>query len=167
MATPNQFSPIKVITSLSGFNTICPENEYRILKAGEYPPEIPEGLASKFNHMYCASSGFQNSVVYVFTGVRVDGDAVDEHPFVVSFDKKTGDVEGGLLHHGDWEGRTTPISEKMKYHINESGIQSYFPFIQLPHEQGPIQELMDTSLSAAFWASVGAIEEKDDESIKS
>lgn len=158
---PNKFSEIHVLSSLTAYDDICPVNEYRILTSGSYPPELPDDLTRKFNHAYCIASGSASSVVYVITGERIDGNKIDEHPFIVAFDRQTGKGYGGIIHHGNWDGRTTNIPDEMFKHISASGIQNYYPLQKLPSASGSLTEALASPLSSSFWASVSILRRHD------
>jgi len=164
MAKKNRFSELKIISSLSDMQSICPENEYRILSSGEYPPDIPEALARKFNQAIMVASGSSHSVVYVVNGIRVDGQLLDEEPMIVAFDRETGEGYGGLIHHGGWPGRTSAMPKQMQDHVLSSGIENYFPLGHLPQSRsGSLEELMRSSQSASFWSAVVTLKKNDPE----
>jgi hypothetical protein len=153
MAKSNQFSGLNVVSSLSAFEKLCPVNEYRILSSGEYPADLPTNVSQKFNQAVMVASGSSSSVVYMINGIRVDKDDLDEEPMIVAFDRDTGKGFGGIIHHGNWDGRTMPMPEEMRVHVSSSGIQSYFPLDHIPPSRsGSLSELMRSSQSAAFWS---------------
>lgn len=158
---PNKFSEIPVKSSLTDFERMCPFNEYRILTSGSYPPDLPTDLTRKFNHAYCIASASVSSVVYVITGERVDGNEIDEHPFIVAFNRETGTGYGGIIHHGNWDGRTTEISAEMAAHISSSGIEKYYPLQKLPTASGSLSAALASPLSSSFWASVTTLKKHD------
>jgi len=56
-----------------------------------------------------------------------------------------------MIHHGDWENRTTNPPQQFWDHLIVSGIGNYYPLSELPSKtSGRIQELNVDSQSQAF-----------------
>lgn len=130
------------------------ESGYRQLSTGDLPRAIPEGLRSKLTGavmMWDKSTG--GSVYLVVNGVRLDpGDhALDQEPFGVAVRPSGVDTSGVLIHHGDWDDRTVPLSTAHGNLLASTYLGQYFPFGDPPpSSSGPLSELTRTSHEGAF-----------------
>lgn len=151
----NQYVPYESEWKAQDWSGYCPPMEYRVKKQNEFPPFLPESLAKKFNCGLVAASGNETQQTYVFQGYRVDGEELDEHQYIVTFDITLETAFGGFIHHADYEGRTTQIPDEMLKCIALSGVNVDFRFARRPpHESGSLQELIDTGLIDGFTNSV-------------
>ena len=162
MKEPNKFTERPLKGQYEDYIKICPVNEFRILTSSQYPTDLPEDLTKKFNQAVMAVSASNSSVVCVINGIRVDKKELDEHPFVIAFDLENKKSFAGFIDHGNWEGRTTPISKEMKMHIDASGSNKYFPLKHMPQSSsGTLDDLFKTSQSASFVAIVEVLKKHD------
>ena len=86
---------------LNEWQNKCPESTYKVVDRNELPDWLPSGLTSKFNSAVIASSGNTNTYVGIIMGYRIDHYKIDEHPFVVAFDKSNQKEYSGFIEHGD------------------------------------------------------------------
>jgi hypothetical protein len=161
MAKKVCFTKYKNEWDIHKWQSYCPELTYNEVKLIELPAWLPQGLVSKFNTAVVASSGNTEVFVVVIMGYRIDGSFIDEHPYVVAFDKNSGKSYSGIIHHGDWAGRTTKIPPKMKKLMRTSGITTNFRFSRKPDKpKGTLAELKRKGILGAFAHSVKIIERK-------
>ncbi|MEI7424228.1 MAG: hypothetical protein WCK18_19150 [Prolixibacteraceae bacterium] len=104
-----KFKYLKNGWSLSEWQKICPELTYKVVDVNELPDWLPPGLMKKFNSVVIAASGNTSTYVGIIMGYRIDIDKIDEHPFVVAFDKKTFNEYSGIIDHGNWFLEGLPI----------------------------------------------------------
>lgn len=140
----------------------CPELTYKVVDVKELPDWLPSGLIKKFNSAVIASSGNTSTYVGIIMGYRIDKDEIDEHPFVVAFDKNSQTEYSGLIEHGDWiPGRTTDIPDEMKRLIVLSGLTVDFKFERKPDFPfGTLDDLKRQGILNGYEKSVSIIEEE-------
>jgi hypothetical protein len=140
----------------------CPELTYKVVDRNELPDWLPSGLTNKFNSVVIASSGNKNTYVGIIMGYRIDHDKIDEHPFVVAFDKSNQTEYSGFIEHGDWTpGRTTEIPDEMKRLIIVSGLTVEFRFERKPEIAfGTLDDLKQQGILNGYEKTVGIIEKE-------
>lgn len=155
----NYFTEYKNEWNIHKWQSYCPELTYKEVELVELPGWLPQRLVSKFNSAVVASSGNTEVFVVVIMGYRIDGSFIDEHPYVVTFDKNNGKSYSGIIHHGDWSGRTTKIPPKMKKLMKTSGITPNFKLSRKPGKpKGTLAELKRKGILGGFAHSVKIIE---------
>lgn len=140
----NKFSPISNLPNRSELESIVDNLEYKRIDVSELPEEIKgNGLTDKFNSVIIAASGSTDSMVYSVIGLRPDGDDIDEHPFVFYYDNNNPSSNfGGIIHHGNWPGRTFELSENQKTALNLSGLTASFTYKDIPtNSSGSLYDL--------------------------
>jgi len=152
--TKNKFTRLPRIPPRQQLENLVPNLTYKKLTVDELPDEIKSnGLTTKFNSVIAAASGSTTgAMVFVFTGIRIDGNEIDEHPFVIHFDAsdETKDF-GGIIHHGDWPGRTTSLEPWQETAISASGITADFAYKGIPHRtSGSLYDLHDNGMLEGF-----------------
>jgi len=147
---------------LSVWQSKCPELTYNTLKSNELPDWLPNNLTKKFNTAVIASSGNTETYVGIIMGYRIDHENIDEHPFVVAFDKKSEMEYSGFIEHGDWQpGRTTEMPEEMKKLLRLSGLTADFKFCRKPiFESGTLDDLKSQGVLNGYERTVAIIENK-------
>lgn len=120
---------------------------FKIVSNLDLPDAIPDGLVSKIDSAMVIVSGSEAvQTVAVWNNFRVDErpQSIDEHPFAVILISGSVFPSGSIVDHGDWPGRTSPITPEMSAHIHSSGIGDYF--LANPPEgvsSGSLEELSD------------------------
>lgn len=157
-----KFQPFKNQWTLSEWQAKCPEMTYKVVERDELPDWMPKTLLDKFNSGVFAASGNTETYVGIIMGYRIDKDQIDEHPFVVAFDKHTQAEYSGIIDHGNWEpGRTTEIPTEMQQLINSSGLTVNFQFERKPTKaQGTLEDLRKQGILNGFETSVIQIEKR-------
>ena len=137
----------------SEWSALCPINSYRVISPAEIPSVIPSGLVAKVDSAFVAASGTEHGdILFMLNLNRVDKNAhaVDQEPFSILFHPSGGSNSGCLVHHGDWEGRTSKPPQNFWDAIQASGMNRYYPFEEFPNDSGPLSELKGTSQEGAF-----------------
>jgi len=109
--------------------------EYKRIEKDELPRPIDtNGLVEKCNSFILAASGSTDGMLYSLVGIRPDkGSVVDEHPFVFFYDYNDPKNNfGGIIHHGDWNGRTTPLDNLQISAMSASGLIASFTCKTIP-----------------------------------
>ena len=139
----------------------CPELTYKVVSTNELPNWLPTGLTNKFNSAVIAASGNTQTYVGIIMGFRVDHDNIDEHPYVVAFDKLNNQEYSGFIEHGNWDNRTTPISPEMESLMAASGVSVTFSFNRKPlSPNGTLEDLNNQGILNGYKKTVNTIEEK-------
>ena len=134
MAT-NQFTPMADMPDEDELKQIVDNFEYKKLEIKELPhPIVDNGLVNKCNSFVLAASGSTECMLYSFVGLRPDkGDVIDEHPFVFYYDYNDPKKNfGGIIHHGDWPGRTVQLESWQIDAISSSGLTANFTYKSIP-----------------------------------
>lgn len=115
MAEMNQFSEIKSVFTIEDWERYIPMNSLARKEVHELPQFIQDnGLSKKYASTLVGASGSSTHDFYCVLGYRPDKGDMDEHAWVYIHDRATGGLKGGILHHGHYDGRTTPLPEDMK-----------------------------------------------------
>ena len=131
----NHFSPLEDLPNEDDLKKIISNFEYKKIENNELPyPIFNNGLVNKCNSFLLAASGSSEGMLYSFVGIRPDkGDVIDEHPFVYYYDYNDASKNfGGIIHHGDWSSRTTPMEEWQIAALNSSGLTASFNYKTIP-----------------------------------
>lgn len=132
----NLFSSVPDTLGKGYWEKLVDLNSYRVVESSEINNYnfLHPTLKKKFHSGILASSGSDASVImYSFTGIRKDGDYIDEEPFIALYD--SGSLSAslcGYIHHADYEGRTTRLTQEMIAKIALSGSQYDFTFKRKP-----------------------------------
>ncbi len=139
----------------------CPELTYKVVDNNELPDWLPSSLTTKFNSAVIAASGNTSTYVGIIMGYRIDHDEIDEHPFVVAFDKNNNNEFSGFINHGDWTDRTTNIPDEMQRLMAASGLSVDFKFNRKPEvPYGTLNDLKNQGILNGYEKAVSIIEEK-------
>ena len=149
--------------SLNEWQNECPELTYKIVDVKMLPDWLPSGLIKKFNCAVIASSGNTSICVGIIMGYRIYKDEIDEHPFVVAFDKKNLKEYSGIINHGNWfPGRTTGIPVEMKRLIALSGLAVNFRFERKPEfPSGTLDDLKSQGILNGYEKTISIIEKDE------
>ncbi|MBN1190985.1 MAG: hypothetical protein JXA46_14615 [Dehalococcoidales bacterium] len=135
---------------------LCPSDEYRVIKPNELTGIIPDGLIQKADNILIMASGTATgTVIYMANINRVDekDKAIDQEPFGLAFLSDDTTTSGCLIHHGNWDARTTRPPEEFWGNIAASGIGNCYPISEIPkNPSGSISELNISSKEGAFQA---------------
>ena len=148
--------------SLNEWQNECSELTYKIVDVNMLPDWLPSGLIKKFNCAVIASSGNTSTYVGIIMGYRIDKDEIDEHPFIVAFDKNNQKVYSGFIEHGNWfPGRTTDIPIEMQRLISLSGFTADFRFERKPElPYGTLDDLKRQGILNGYEKTVSIIEKE-------
>lgn len=111
------------------------------------------------------ASGSLPASVFVANLNRVDkpASAIYQEPYILAFDHSASAANGGFVHHGDWQGRTTHPDEGFFAAIAASGIQAHYPLQEMPTAgSGYIDDVAVDSQKAAFWTALSALRNDDE-----
>ena len=100
---------------------------FEVLVPAQFPSFVPQSFREKCDsatRVVSGSGSDQAIVVYNFR--RLDRTNVDEHPFGYIVVSGSQAVSGSFLEHGDWDGRTTPVSHAFTAHVSASGLGGFF-----------------------------------------
>lgn len=131
----NKFSKLNSLPSEDVIKKIVSDFTYKRINIQDLPePIIENGLVEKCNSFIVCASGSTDAMLYSFIGIRPDkGDVVDEHPFVLYYDHIDASKNfGGIIHHGNWEGRTTELEQWQINALDSSGLTAGFSYKQIP-----------------------------------
>ncbi len=133
MAEKNQFSEIPSGFTIEDWNKYIPMNSLARKEVHELPQFVQEnGLSKKYVAALVGASGSTTHDFYCVLGYRPDKGDMDEHAWVYIHDRATGGLKGGILHHGQYEGRTTPLPEEMKKVFEMCGVTSSIQTERMP-----------------------------------
>jgi|ERR1035437_680227 hypothetical protein len=142
----NQFSPLYSLPKEEDIKKLVSNFEYKKIETSQLPqPIIDNGLVGKCNSFVVAASGNTESMLYSFVGIRPDkGNVVDEHPIVLCYNQSDASKNfGGIIHHGDWEGRTIPLEQWQINAMEASGLTANFSYKSIPPDSSGL--LIDLS----------------------
>lgn len=156
------------------FNYQCPLNEYRVIKPSDLSQDllsiVPNGLWEKTDSLFLMSSGSAVATAYCMINCnRWDfrASAIDQEPILFAHIGGTPRLDGIVVHHGNWPGRTTEVPPEFYPYLDSSGLGNHFPIASIPGTMsGSITDLTHTAQRGAFEAGVQRIiklaEEKGD-----
>lgn len=142
--------------------------QYRVLNQASIPSVIPEELRRKCQEAVVVASTCDTGVVICINLQRVDtkDKAIDQMPFVLIAVPNMA-ASSCLLHHADYEGRTTHPDETFWEMVNASGIEQYVQIPESPpNKQGPLSELKGSSHEKGFLKAKAVIIEHDNAILK-
>ena len=116
------------------------------------PSIIPEGLKGKCQEAVVVASTCDAGVVICINLQRLDrkDKAIDQMPFALIAVPNMA-ASSCLLHHADYEGRTTHPDESFWQMVNASGIEQYVQIPESPlNTQGSLNELKGSSHQKGF-----------------
>ena len=127
-----------------------PTNTYQFKQVNELPDFIQNnGLSKKFNSALVVASGSTSYDFYGVIGYRPDENntVMDEHAFVYLKDNNTNEVIGGILHHADYSGRSTPIPVNIQNALIASGVTASISFSRMPNQiSGSLDDLVNQGI---------------------
>jgi len=135
---------------------------WRRLHPDEAPSFLPESLVARSVEIVEVSAPTSSgATVVLYNCHRVDAPdrAIDHEPFVVVVHESGTSTGGHFVHHGDWEGRSTPlvIPSEFTGEITSSGVAEYFRARPVTDgSSGPLAELQGGD-AAAFERVTGLI----------
>lgn len=125
--------------------------KYKVKNPSEFPNWLPSSLVEKFNSATVACSGNSDVSVFIFTGYRIDKNAIDEHPYVVVFHQDEEGAFSGFIHHADYKERTTEIPAEMEESMKKTGVTIEFNFRRKPTtNEGILEDLQKEDLLNGF-----------------
>jgi hypothetical protein len=142
--------------SFAKWQELCNNDCFHIAKPNDLSGLLPEKLLHKSNAVLIMERETSGSSVFVADLNRIDvnssGSQIDQHPYIVAFDRNGSTSLGGFIDHGTWVNRTmTYIDPKLWLIVSGSDILSYLPIAEMPSaESGKITELKIPSQNAAF-----------------
>ena len=143
---------------------ICKPGTYCVLGKDSIPSVIPEKLKQKCHGAVVIASNCERGTVICINLQRLDqkDKAIDQMPFaLIAVPNKA--ASSCLLHHADYDGRTTYLDKEFLNIIDESGIE---PYIQIPESppkrNGSISELKGSSHEKGFLKAKAKIIEHDE-----
>lgn len=115
MAEKNQFSEIESAFSVAQWESYIPMNSLARKEVHELPQFIQDnGLSKKYASTLVGASASSTHDFYCVLGYRPDKTVMDEHAWVYIHERASGELRGGILHHGHYDGRTTPLPDDMR-----------------------------------------------------
>jgi len=150
------------LDDLNSLTRVCSLNYYVSLDPKLLPFSHPIELGQKSIKAVVVGSGDSTNAVYMVNFLRPDQPdmAVDQEPLIVTYHNGSQGVElsAGIIHHGNWPGRTVSVGSGFFAAIEGSGIMQYYPYIGVPiKNSGSFDELNPDSHKYAFWEGVRAI----------
>lgn len=142
---------------------VCEPGKYRVLDQASIPSVIPEGLRGKCQEAVVVASTCDTGVVICINLQRVDtkNKAIDQMPFALVAIPNMA-ASSCLLHHADYQGRTTYPDDNFWQIVNASGIEQYIQSPESPPNKcGPLSELKGSSHEKGFLKSKAVIIEHD------
>lgn len=144
------------------FNKLCPLNEYRVLEPASIPNEmlnlVPTGLWKKTDSLFLMSSGSAIATAYGMINCNrwdFKASAIDQEPIFFAHIGGSPVLDGIVIHHGNWPGRTTQVPPTFQAYLVSSGIGNHFPISSTPSTlSGSILTLGDTPQRGAFAAGL-------------
>jgi len=142
---------------------ICDPGEYRVLNQDCIPSIIPEGLRGKCCEAVVVASTCDAGVVICINLQRIDikDKSIDQMPFALIAVSNMA-ASSCLLHHANYEERTTRPDESFWQMVDASGIEQYVQIPESPpNKQGPLTELRGSSHEKGFLKAKAVIIEHD------
>ncbi|MBU3958844.1 MAG: hypothetical protein KKE91_03180 [Candidatus Omnitrophica bacterium] len=131
---------------------VCKAGEYRVLNQASIPSVIPKNLKAKCPEAVVLASTCDTGVVYCINLRRIDikDKAIDDMPYALVAAPNNA-ASSCLLHHADYEGRTTYPDNEFWQMVNASGIEEYVQLPESPpNRHGPLSELQGSSHEKGF-----------------
>jgi hypothetical protein len=143
------FTPLNNLPNIKDLENMISNFEYKKVEINQLPEPIKNnGLVTKCNSFILCASGTTNGMLYSFVGIRPDkGDVIDEHPFVFYYDINPSNNFGGIIHHGDWDGRTTSMEQWQIDALDASGLTASFTYKTIPPlSSGSLDDLRNNGM---------------------
>ena len=131
---------------------VCDPGEYCVLSQASIPSVIPENLKQKCQGAVIVASTCDTGLVVCINLQRVDtkDKAIDQMPFALIAVPDNA-ASSCLLHHADYQGRTTYPDDGFWEMVNASGIEKYVQFPESPpNKKGSLSELKGSSHEKGF-----------------
>jgi len=147
------------------FASLCPLNQYCTIQPAQVPQSllsiVPNGLWEKSDSLFLMSSGSALATAYCMINCnRWDSpaNAIDQEPIFFAHIGGEPTLNGIIVHHGNWPGRTTPVPPEFHPYLIASGLGNYYPISSNPGTiSGSITTLSHTSQHGAFDAGLKEI----------
>jgi hypothetical protein len=142
---------------------VCSPGTYCVLDRDSIPSVIPEKLKEKCHEAVIMASTCETGIVYCINLQRIDqrDKAIDQMPFaLVAVPNMAASI--CLLHHADFQGRTSHPNDGFWQMLNASGIEGYVQLPESPpNSKGPLSELKGSSHEKGFLKSKAVIIKHD------
>lgn len=154
-----KYSYIELIEKhVNEFDSFCPRNEYRIIQPANVSQSllsiVPNGLWEKSDSLFLMSSGSAGATAYCMINCNrwdSQANAIDQEPIFFAHVGGEPQLNGIIVHHGNWPGRTTPVPPEFHPYLMSSGLGKYYPISSIPGTiSGSIETLTNTSQHGAF-----------------
>jgi len=142
---------------------VCSPGTYCVLDQDSIPSVIPEKLREKCHEAVVVASTCETGIVYCLNLQRIDqrDKAIDQMPFALVAVPNMA-ASSCLLHHAEFQGRTSHPNDRFWQILNASGIEDY---VQLPESppknKGPLSELKGSSHEKGFLKAKAVIIKHD------
>lgn len=150
----NHFSLLPVLPDESKLIQLVSLFEYRRVSGVELPTPLNEHpLTQKCNSFVLSASGHTHEIVYSIVGIRPDkGDVIDEHPYVLYYNRcEPSKNFGGIIHHGSWPGRTVVMETWQMEALAQSGLTAEFTYKSIPPDgMGSLYDLYENGMLAGI-----------------
>jgi hypothetical protein len=134
------------------------ESGYKWLSSDDLPTAIPRSLRDKIpSALLMWDRTATGGTFIVCNGIRLDDkdDALDQHPFGLAILSSGASTAGIFIDHGNWSGRTIPITPDVRQVLESTSLGRYFPLGEVPQaSSGPLSDLSGTSHEGAFRAVI-------------
>ncbi|MBL7867161.1 MAG: hypothetical protein JNM71_03995 [Flavobacterium lindanitolerans] len=134
--TKANFTQLDNVPDKETMSSLVDNLQYKRICTDFLPDEIKSnGLVTKFNSVIIAASGSTETMCYTIVGLRPDqgNTVIDEHPFVIGYNNNHPTQSfGGIIHHGDWNGRTQNLTQEQINILNTSGLTAEFTYKDIP-----------------------------------
>lgn len=161
----NQYHPIPSPWSPQDWQNYIPMNSWHHREVNELPLFMQNnGVTKNFNSALVGASASTHYNYYCALGYRVDEQEtkMDEHAFVYIENIATGKIEGGLIDHANYPGRTTNIPLPIQAALRASGITASIMTERMPPRgaSGSLPDLHTLGLLSAVTQNFGIGHEK-------
>jgi hypothetical protein len=157
MGQKNFFTDFKSEFDAKQWEQYIPLNTFEHKQTNQLPEFIQRnGVSQKFNSALVVASGSSDYDFYGVIGYRPDENntVIDEHAFVYLRDKKTDEIFGGILHHADYPGLTTPIPSHLQMALSSSGVTASISIKRMPnHPSGSLDDLLSQGILSGVSAN--------------
>ena len=113
--------------------SVVPSSRWRLISRTELPSVFPRTFRQKIDSAVMVSTPTSTGGLYLaYSANRVDFKArqIDIEPFGLIVHSSGPSVSGVFLHHGDWEGRTTPPPPDFWDTVSANSVVDYFCLIR-------------------------------------
>ena len=145
MAREKLSTEFKATPNKETWNQLCPENEYRVISHADALKEgiIPNGMNNINSVIIAASGSCDDRIMYFANYCRHDNGSIDQDIYMELFESGSSQPSlSGILHHGDFPGRTEILNPDELNRIAASGSTADIRFAAKPNKnQGTLEEL--------------------------